>query len=232
MKYIFLTIFIISICTITYFLPKYLIKISINKYYPEIKTNIAMTHEKNIAITIDDVPYGSEKEILELLDDNDIKVSLFVIANKNAKKKENILVNAVKNGHQLCNHGTTDTMHALKSKEKLMEEIEICQKFIDGIYKKANVEIPKDKYYRPGCGYFTKEMISTIQEMGLKLVLGNVYSHDPQMPIGFINYLYIIKKLEGGDIIIVHDRPWTINLLEKLIPWIKKNNFNCVTLSN
>ncbi len=225
-EYIFLTFSIVSFLTLYYLLPKKLIIKSINNFYPTIITNINLEDGfKSIALTIDDVPYGYEKDILNILDKYEIKVSLFVIANEDAHQKEDILIKAVKNGHRLCNHGITDSVHILKSEEALKKEIEDCQEFIDKIYDKAEIERPIQKYYRPGCGFFGKKMIEIVENMEYKLTLGSVYPHDPHVPISIVNYMYIIEKIEPGDIIIIHDRKWTVELLERLVPRLLEEGY-------
>lgn len=195
-----------------YALPKSIFVRGINYFFPRIITSFKSN--VSIALTIDDVPYGSEKEIIELCDLYNIKVTLFIIANRDAKEKEDFFINAVKNGHQLANHGITNSAHYLKSQDDLREEIEECWKFIADIYRKADVPPPK-KLYRPGCGLFSKEMLQLTEELGFRIVLGSLYPHDPHVPFSMVNYCNLIKRVEGGDIIIVHDRSWTVGMLEK-----------------
>ena len=211
---------IISILSLYYLLPKKIVINLLNRYYPQILTH---KDSENIFITIDNVPYGYHKEILNLLDFYNYKSNLFVIANQYAKENKQVLIDAVKNGHRLCNHGISNSMHILKSEDELKREILECDKFIKEIYKEANVEMDDKKYYRPSCGYFSKNMIRIVEKLGYKMALGSVYPHDQQIMSGDINYYYIIGKIERGDILIIHDRKWTIDLLKKLLPWLKEH---------
>ena len=132
------------------------------------------------------------------------------------------------------NHGRTDCMHLKKlilDKQGFLDEITDCQKNLNEIYREANTEQPKVLTYRPGCGYFSSEMIKILKDNNLKLVLGSTYPHDPHVPIPIINFWYIKQHIESGDILILHDRTWTIPLLKMLIPWLKENNYKCVTVN-
>lgn len=205
----------ISVCTAVatiYTLPKSIFVKGINHFYPEIITSFKS--EDTIALTIDDVSYGSEEEIIKICDKYNVKVTLFVIANKNTKKRKNFFVNVVKNGHQLANHGVTNSAHFLKSRNDLKREIEECWNFIEEVYREAKIPIPK-KLYRPGCGLFSREMLKLAEELGFQIVLGSLYPHDPQVPFPMVNYHYLIRRVEAGDIVIVHDRKWTAKMLEK-----------------
>ena len=141
-----------------------------------------------------------------------------------------ILINAVKNGHQLGNHGNTNSMHLLKSAEGLHREIDVCDTMIREIYKRAGVMIPKTMVYRPGCGLFSRKMIQIVEDKGYRLALGSVYPNDPIMISSTVNYYYLISHLCDGDIVILHDRSWTVPLLKRFLPYLRNNNYCSATI--
>ena len=168
---------------------------------------------------------------METLKKHDVKATFFVISGQ-VKTSHNLqLVNrALDDGHELQNHGQTDTMHALKSKDRLRKEIEDCDDILDQLYKEKKKVRPR-KFYRPGHGVFNKKMFDLAREMDFSIVLGSTYPHDPQIPFYKLNLWYIKKHVENGDIIIVHDRGWTAKLLDELIPWLKDQGYEFLTLS-
>lgn len=186
--------------------------------------------KNQIALTFDDVPFGYEKQLMEKLDFNGIVATHFVISGDVTDESRKTLVQAVKKGHQLGNHGRTNSIHILKSNDDLRQEIIHCDTLIRSIYQEAGVPLPSVMFYRPGSGYFGPQMIRIAKELGYKIALGSVYPHDPFVRYAFINYYYIISRMVAGDIIILHDREWTIPLVNKLIPHIRSQRLTCTTL--
>jgi peptidoglycan/xylan/chitin deacetylase (PgdA/CDA1 family) len=183
-----------------------------------------------IALTFDDSPYTSLHEILHILDQYEEKATFFIISGQVTTQYKEILKQAIKNGHQLGNHGHTNSMHALKSHNVLSDEITKCDNIIKQIYSEANVPLPKQMVYRPGCGLFNSMMLKLVKKLNYKLALGSVYPNDPIVIFPLINYLYLTYHIDHGDIIILHDRRWTPQMLEMLLQWMNLHKFQSVTL--
>jgi peptidoglycan/xylan/chitin deacetylase (PgdA/CDA1 family) len=224
-----------------YWIPKFIIIKTLNKLYPDILTHRDYScsfgsYSKPISLTFDDVPYegGFENtnKIVKILDKYKMKGTFFVISDYvKTQKHRNLLVQMVKSGHQLGNHGKTNSMHALLSREKLIVEMDTCDRLIREIYSEANrTWLLNTMVYRPGCGLFHKGMIELCKEKNYRLALGSVYPNDPIVQSSMINYYYLINHIEAGDIVILHDRAWTPDLLEKLMTYLVENKFRSVTL--
>lgn len=216
-----------------YWLPKCVFVKFLNAYFPSILTHrFSLNSDKTIALTFDDVPYGSQKEIVDLLDQYDMKGTLFIISDevKKQNKKEE-LIDFVKRGHQLANHGKTNSMHVIKGMKTLEKEIEDCDDLIEEIYMEAKVE-RKGKFYRPGCGLFSQKMIDLVEQKEYNLTLGSVYPNDPVVMSSWINYYYLLWHIDEGDIVILHDRKWTVPMLKLLLPKLKDQGYTSVTLDN
>ena len=223
-----------------YWLPKFLfLDMFLEKFYPQI-----ITHNKNhsqhfdnngnklIALTFDDMPYGYHEQIIKLLDFHNMKGTFFIISSYVNDRNRQTLVNAVKNGHQLANHGKTNWMHAILSIDALVNEMYDCDQLIKKIYEEANVQIPDQMYYRPSCGLFTTKMLNIVKECDYKLALGSVYPNDPVIKSPQMNFWYIRLHIEPGDVVITHDRAWTPQMLQELLPYLTNNNYKSVTLNN
>lgn len=248
----FINVFVLApILGIYYWIPKYATLSIMKKFFPSIVMNNVNSDNNNInsngsvkkiALTFDDVPYGQIKtfeEILFLLNKNNNKGTFFIISDYFYKQvrddtKRNVFLDAIKNDHLMANHGKTDSMHAILSERYLRSELSQCDYLIQSLYNSAgkNFDDEKMKIYRPGCGVFTSSMIDVAKKSKYKIVLGSVYPHDPIVPFAIINFWNIISKLEHGDIVILHDRSWTIPLLKLLLPWMEKNNFKSVTVQD
>lgn len=235
-----------------YWLPKSIFIKALNNFYPDIithndykDTQLKNYKNKYVALTFDDVPNGlngSYVQIQKLLDKYNMKGTFFIISDyvdelndifngePNIKSEDDFLTDLVEKGHQLGNHGKTNSMHALKSIHDLETEIITCKLTIERIYKNANKELPFVNVYRPGCGLWTSNMIKLANIYNYKTVLGSVYPNDPIFFISYLNYLYLRFHIARGDIIILHDRSWTPKTLEYLLKWMVKNNYESVTV--
>ncbi len=204
----------------------------LNKYSIlwNIKNNYDLVIQETIYLTIDDVINDSSFEgILDVLDKFEVKATFFVISSLVTETNMNLLIRAVKSGHKLCNHGKLNKMHALYSQTQLLNELIDCEKVIEKIYAEADIESPKIKYYRPGCGIVTDTIDKVCTSLGLKIVLGSVYPSDTKLPFPNLLGWYLRNKTGYGDIIILHDRPHTPSTLLKSIPYLKKKYlFSCL----
>jgi hypothetical protein len=77
---------------------------------------------------------------------------------------------------------------------------------------------------------WTNQMLEIVSGLKYTLVLGSIYPNDSAIRSSFINYLYLINHIESGDVVILHDRKWTIPIIYRLIPWLEKNNYRTMTL--
>src|SRR5437868_6756429 len=134
----------VSVLFTFYWLPKCISVKVLNKLYPNILThrinvnysvsnnvnndvNNMNSKKKQISLTFDDVPYGgvdSITKIISLLNLYGMRGTFFVISGDVDANSRKILVDAVKNGHQLGNHGKRNIMHFALSEQSLIEEIE------------------------------------------------------------------------------------------------------------
>ena len=222
----------VTVCLLIliYWMPKFLLYNTIESIYPEIQTRVKdlSVTDKQVALTFDDLPYGSHIDLINTLDKYNIKATFFVISGDFYDRSA--FVAAVKNGHQLGNHGKVNQIHALLSVTELEHEFDHCDQLIKSIYSEADVPLPKRMVYRPGSGLPTTSMLEMVKEKNYTLSLGSVYPSDPIVPSGLVNYYYVINHIENGDVIILHDRRWTSPMLELLLPWMKQNNYLSVTL--
>lgn len=124
------------------------------------------------------MPYDTDtyKEIIRILDSFNAKATFFIISGQVNEESKEVLINAIKNGHKIGNHGHSNTMHALLGEKKLFNEISLCHDMIVEMYIKAGKDVPNTLFYRPGCGIFTNRMIDIMSKCDgrYKLALGSV----------------------------------------------------------
>jgi peptidoglycan-N-acetylglucosamine deacetylase len=235
---------IATVLFLFYWLPKPIfVNLLQNKIYPKVATNIKSDH-KAISLTFDDIPYVSTTrseinkrvpsyiEIIKLLNIYKFKATFFIISDYLTPESEDMLINAIKDGHQLGNHGKTNSLHAIKNSLNAFEEIGSCHDKIVELYKRAATPLPKTMVYRPGCGLPSNNLFAACDHFGYKMVLGSVYPNDLIVPSSLINYLYLIAHIDKDDIVILHDRRWTPSLLQRLLPWLVTHGYHGITLSD
>lgn len=190
-----------------------------------------------IALTFDDVPSKHFGEILTLLAEYNQKATFFVISSyvTDVKESQNIdpgarssllaqLTGAVQQGHELANHGSTNSMHALQSRSVFNKQLEDCETLLDDIYAAAEIARPTVRLFRPGCGILTPNMLECVRAKGMRVALGSVHGCDPFLPCPLLQMAFARYHIVPGTIAIFHDLRWTPALLRRLLPWMQKMN--------
>jgi peptidoglycan/xylan/chitin deacetylase (PgdA/CDA1 family) len=91
------------------------------------------------------------------------------------------------------------------------------------------------RWFRPGSGWYNRQMLSTLEKYGYQLVLGSVYPFDPQIPSSRVAVQNILWNIQPGSIIILHDNgdrgERTRVVLEAILPELSDRGYQVVTLS-
>ncbi|KAK7737503.1 hypothetical protein SLS53_006576 [Cytospora paraplurivora] len=198
--------------------------------------------DKVIALTIDDAPSEYTREVLALLAANDAHATLFVIGGQ-VEGREEVLREAVAGGNELGNHAMHDEAARGLDLPVLEAQIEKVQGLIRQAYRDAGAGVdgggggggdggPRHQYFRPGSGFFSTGMRALVDRLGYRLVLGGIYPHDPQVPYWWVNAWHILSMARDGGIIVCHDRrSWTIPMLRKVLPELRRRGYRVVTVS-
>lgn len=188
------------------------------------------TSQKIIALTIDDAPSEFTRGILDVLRENEAKATFFVIGGQ-VGGREGVLEEMVRGGMELGNHAMHDEPSRSLSATQLEVEVRQVEAAINATY--AAVQVPRPpRYFRPGSGFFSTRMRSQIRELGYRMVLGSIYPHDPQIPYPAVNARHILSMARPGGIIICHDRRgWTVPMLRKVLPELKRRGYTVTTVT-
>ncbi|PSN63934.1 glycoside hydrolase/deacetylase [Corynespora cassiicola Philippines] len=199
--------------------------------WPDVLWHVS-TSSKIVALTIDDAPSEYTQQIMEILKENDASATFFVIGGQvHGQEQEKALQDLVRNGNELGNHAMHDEPSRLLSDADLIQEIDTVETMIHQAYDAVHIPHPP-RYFRPGSGFFSTRMRARLNMLKYRLVLGSIYPHDPQIPYPSVNSAHILSMVRPGGIIICHDRrPWTIPMLKKVIPEIKRRGYQITTVS-
>ncbi|KAJ4290154.1 Endopolyphosphatase [Collariella sp. IMI 366227] len=185
-------------------------------------------------LTIDDAPSDRTRDILSLLKTAGAHATFFVIGSQ-VKGRENVLVDILRGGHELANHGMRDEPARKLPTAELEAQIVEVQGMIDAAYRAVGREPPEDpkrRYYRPGSGFFNSRIRGLARKLGYRIVLGSIYPHDAQISWPRVNARHVLSLLSPGGIIVVHDRrSWTEPMLKRVLPEMKRRGYEAVTLS-
>lgn len=190
------------------------------------------TRSKIVALTIDDGPSEMTQDILNILKANEACATFFVIGS-HVGSREQLLQELILNGNELGNHAMYDEPSRRLSDEVLSEQIALVQQQIESSYGACGRD-PPPKYFRPGHGLFSTRMRNQLAQLGYRLVLGDVYPHDPQISSSRLNSMHILSMVKPGSIVICHDgtgRSWTLPMLQTVLPELKRRGYRIVTVT-
>ncbi|KAF3007885.1 hypothetical protein E8E13_010971 [Curvularia kusanoi] len=188
------------------------------------------TREKVIALTIDDAPSEHTQGILDALRDHDAHATFFVIGGQ-VGGREAVLEEMVKRGMELGNHAMHDEPSRALEAAVLAQEMDTVDRAINATYAAVHVPRPP-RYFRPGSGFFSTRMREQVSESGYQMVLGSIYPHDPQIPYPAVNARHVLSMARPGGIIICHDRRgWTVPMLRKVLPELKRRGYTITTVT-
>lgn len=164
-----------------------------------------------VAWTFDDSPSAYTPELLDIAEAYGHRLTLFCIGAQIMRHATDaasraVLVRALRNGHELANHAMHDEPSWLMPHGQLAREVLMVDSLLDELYAEANVTRPSPRIFRPGSGFFTSGMITVLHNLGHRLVLGDVYPHDPFISWPHVNARHVLWSTRPGSIIINHDR--------------------------
>ena len=185
------------------------------------------TDEKKVAISFD-ACWGAERtdKLLEILDDNDVKATFFLVniwlEDYPEKAKE-----IVAKGHEIGLHSNTHPHFTQLSKEEMEKEL------------KANKEMVKKvtgydaTVFRPPFGDYNNQVIETITNLGLTPIQWSVDSLDWKEELSAQNITKrIMERVGKGAVILMHnDGQYTPEVIKVVLPELKRQGYTIVPVS-
>ena len=215
--------------------PPRLVIYVLGKLHPDVLFDVDIPpHQRCAALTIDDFPNANDLSVsfrlLDTLRRYQAHCTFFTIganvkAHEGSPRIRSLFEQLTVDGHEIGNHGWRDEKAIHLSQSELEQQILDTRTIIDG-YTSS-----RTPWFRPGSGFFNRTMIQLCTKLGYRLVLGSIYPHDPQISSPRLNSFFIEHKLYPGAIVILHDRPITVETLERVLPAIEKRQFRLVTLT-
>ncbi len=159
-------------------------------------------NEKVIYLTFDDgYPYNNTKEILNILNEHEIKATFFFEGNF-MNDCRSLIKSIDDSGHSIANHTYSHTPITKLSNYQIKEEF---NKFENTYKEITNKELVK--YFRPPEGKYTNDKLKFIESLGYKIFFWtvNFVDYDRKNDLGAeYAYNYITNNTSNGDIILMH----------------------------
>ena len=182
-------------------------------------------NQKQVALTFDDGPADQTEAILDILKNEKVKATFFLIG-KNIERRESLVQRIFEEGHSIGNHSfhhgfNFDWQSTSKMTEELMQTNE-------GI---TNITGQEVKLFRPPYGVTNPNLAKAIERTGLKSIGWSLRSMDTVAKNEDELLQKILKQVKTRDIILLHDRcAITAAVLPDLITTLKKRDYNFVAL--
>lgn len=185
--------------------------------------------DKIIYLTFDDGPSDRvTPKILDILKEEGVKATFFIIG-KNAETRKNLIKREIAEGHTVGVHSYTHKYGDIySSKEKLLEDIDRCNKVIKEITGKTSA-----LYRFPGGSYgLSAELISAVEGHGMRYVDWNASVRDAEMPYANPARLVDAAKNTPANrdriVLLAHDatdKSATAAALKPIIDYYKSQNY-------
>jgi peptidoglycan-N-acetylglucosamine deacetylase len=182
--------------------------------------------DKVVALTFDDGPSDFTPKILDILKQDKVPASFFVIGSEIAGR-EQYLQRELDEGHAVGNHTWThiDTSGA---GPEVASQLDRTQAAI----KKATNFTPC--LFRPPYGAKSSASVALTAKKGMQSVLWDVDTSDYERPASFDITQRVLNGVKPGSIVLMHDgggpRDQTLGALPEIIKGLKAKGYRFVTL--
>lgn len=183
-------------------------------------------NSNKIALTFDDGPHPMTLPVLELLEKHDVKATFFCIG-RQIEKHPHIFQKIVEKGHTVGNHSYSHSNNfGFFSSKKVKNELDTT----DALIKKYTGK--KVTFFRPPFGVTNLHIKKALNKTKHHTIGWNIRSLDTAIEFEEAILKRIKTRLKPGSIILLHDTSQkTVNVLEQLLIYIKKENFEAVTVN-
>jgi peptidoglycan/xylan/chitin deacetylase (PgdA/CDA1 family) len=163
-----------------------------------------------VALTIDDGPDpATTPRILDTLGQYHANATFFILA-EHVAGNESLLERMIAEGHEIGNHMITDQPSIRLSESDFEQRLLTARQTL--------TPYAEPYWFRPGSGWYSRNMLAILSRYGYHTVLGSIYPWDAHLPSSRFASSYILRRVYPGGVIILHDVQErgirTINTLE------------------
>lgn len=182
--------------------------------------------EKIIALTFDDGPGIFTPQILDILKENSIHATFFIVGT-NAKRFPEYVKRAYKEGHLIGNHSYAHPYMAKISETRQRREIISAEKAIQEAVCKNELCDFRPAYFRPPYGSRNKSLSHLLLALGYREIMWTTVSNDCFLIKAGAGYQAIVNQTLSNlrrdkEIVLFHDGGKNRSSVVKAMPLIIK----------
>ena len=162
--------------------------------------------------------------IMQELDKRGLKATFFV-GGCWADDNEEMLKLLVQNGHEIANHGYFHKDHKKLSYEQNYQEIRLTAEIVKSL---CGVQTT---LFAPPSGSFGDNTLSASKNLGYKVIMWSKDTIDWRDNSLTTIYNRATKNLVGGDLVLMHPKKHTLEVLPSIIDYYKSVGFDVVCVS-
>lgn len=183
------------------------------------------TQKKRVSIMVN-VYENSQivKNMVDVFKDYNTQATFFVggcWADDNAKTLEYI----ISNGNELGNHGYFHKDHKKLNYDQNEQEIRLTEVMV-----KALVGV-KLTLFAPPSGSFSKTTLQVAEQLGYTVIMWTKDTIDWRDSDKDLIYKRAVKNASNGDLILMHPKQHSLEVLPKIIEFYIQNGYEIVTVS-
>ena len=186
----------------------------------------------SVALTFDDGPSDDTGEILDMLCEQNLRATFFMVG-RQVERYPEVARRVIGERHEVGNHSYSHPVYLYRSPRETRRQLKRAQ---DVINETTGVE---PKLSRPPCGVRTPAYFSAAREMRLRTVQWSVAGFDWRRIGAAEIALNVLRRVRAGSIILLHDgdshlksdRRQTILSLPLIVEGLKARGLKVAPLS-
>ena len=181
--------------------------------------------EKYVVLSFDDGPGPYTERLLDILAENNVKATFFVVGYKTDRYKETIKRMA-EEGHEVAGHSWNHPKLSAAGSETIRRELQSTN---DAIYEITGI---MPTFYRAPYGAYNDNVKRVSKELGLSLIQWNIDVGDWKYRNADIVYRNLMSMAKDGCVICVHDvHLSTVDAIERALPDLIASGYKFLTVS-
>ncbi len=162
--------------------------------------------------------------IIDTLNANNVKATFFV-GGCWADDNNDTVNRIVLSGHEIANHGYFHKDHAKLDYAKNKEEILYNANLIE------HMSSVKMNLFAPPSGSYSSTTLEVCKELDYKLIMWSKDTIDWRDKDEDLVFTRATKNLSNGDLVLMHPKKHTLNVLERILNYYESSGFSIVTVS-
>lgn len=184
------------------------------------------TEDSDCVSLLINVYWGTDEvyQMLDTLDEYGAKATFF-IGGAWADDNVDCLKEIVARGHEIGSHGYFHKDCTTLTEEQTAEEINLSRRFL---LLAAGVEVD---LFAPPSGAYNETTVKVCNDLGMKVILWSKDTVDWRDKDESLCYRRATEGVSGGDFILMHPMPATVQALPRILQYYRENGLRAVTVT-